>query len=954
MQIKHLSYFYCLLFISISFQNYAQDIKINEIMSNNLKTLSDEDQDNVDWIELYNPTSSSILLSNYFLSDNNQEPLKWQLPPISLNSNSFIIIYASDKNRIIDTNYHTNFKLSKSGSILVLTTAQNSLVESIQIPELYVDISYGKTQDGNDTWAYFQNPTPKSSNNLSVSFSCILSPPVVSKLSGSYPSPFYCSLSHSDLDINLKFTIDGSDPILNGNNYTEPLLIENINHPNNLSLIPTNPSLNFPMGDYDEVRANNRGWLSPYVDVKNVSVLKVQAFKNSCISSSVVSRTFLIQNDDNLPVLSIFVDSIDFFSNENGIYVYGNDSLGNYNRSGLMSERIANIDYFNSNNNIIFSEKVGLKISGHGSRHSAVKNMQLDFRDEYGNKFIDTILFPKSILRKYESLSLRSGGHRPDCLPRDDFSSDLFSAIPIDHSEYEFVNVYINGEYWGIHALKERMNADYISNKYNIDANEIVVLENAHDVNYGSIDDEVEYYNLIEFAQSNDLNVTENYNHIDSLIDIENFTNYICSQIFIGNADWPNSNVKYWKKRTSINQNASFGHDGKWRWLLYDIDGGFGGTCNDVFYTFNSLVWAHQTSQFFEEYTKLIIGLMNSNKFRVNYINRMSDLLNSSFLPSVTLPKLQTVFEKIDPEMLNHINRWRYPSNSITLIDRLSEIPSTQKWEYLENKLDSFLIERPHYIRLHMINLWNLLDSSKINLNVNSYIQGQIKINSIQINEELEGVNQNPYPWEGMYFKNIDIPLKAIPNPGYRFVEWLETHNQNQEIIINVNTDTIFTAIFEIDPNYIPESPLKINEILAQNTSYNSDEYDEFDDWIEIYNPNSFEVNLKNYYLTDDKENLIKYKISNDFIVPANGFQLFWCDDQAGQGINHTNFKLSAEGEFVALTHPNKIFIFDSISFNEYSENISFGREYDGANTWINFNQATPKQFRCNLFHKKN
>ncbi len=183
---------------------------------------------------------------------------------------------------------------------------------------------------------------------------------------------------------------------------------------------------------------------------------------------------------------------------------------------------------------MIFSETVGLKISGHGSRHSAVKNLQMDFREEYGSNFLDTNLFQNSILHKYESLSLRSGGHRPDCLPRDDYSSDLFSKIEIDHAEYEFVNVYLNGEYWGIHAIKERMNEDYISEKYNLDSDDLIILENSHDLSYGNISDETDYYNLIEFAQSNDLNVPANYNHIDSLIDIENFTNYLCSEMLTG------------------------------------------------------------------------------------------------------------------------------------------------------------------------------------------------------------------------------------------------------------------------------------------------------------------------------------------------------------------------------------------------------------------------------------
>ncbi len=193
-----------------------------------------------------------------------------------------------------------------------------------------------------------------------------------------------------------------------------------------------------------------------------------------------------------------------------------------------------------------------------------------------------------------------------------------------------------------------------------------------------------------------------------------------------------------------------------------------------------------------------------------------------------------------------------------------------------------------------------------------------------------------------MYFKNLAIPLKAIPNHGYGFVEWLETGNTASEIVINVNSDTIFTAIFDVDSNYALDSLLKINEIMAQNSQIIKDEFNEFDDWIEIYNPNSHSVNLNGYYLSDDKSFLKKYKISIDLIVPANGFKLFWADNQAGQGINHTNFKLAGSGEFVVLTKPNGINIVDSVSYFSSQNDISFGCSFDGNGSWINFNDPTP------------
>lgn len=920
---------------------FAQELKINEVVSSNLKSLNDEDGDKSDWIEVYNSSSNSIEIGNYYLSDNGNNILKWKLPNISLQANEFLVIFASDKNRIVDTNYHTNFKLSKSGTYLSLINSSNWSIDSVTIPSLNEDISFGRTVDGSGNWKYFQYSTPKSSNQGSIAFDCLLKAPKILVKSGKFTSSFQTQITNENDGSTLKYSLSGTNLETNGNLYLSSVLIESNDLPNKFSTIPSNPSFNFPQGGYSELRANNRGWLPPFSNQENMVSLTAQVFKENCISSPISSESYLFTDNSNLPILSISVDSIGFFSNETGIYVFGNNPLGNYTNSGIDWERKAKLDFFNKQNELIFSEFAGLKVSGHGSRHSTIKNLQIDFRNQYGNGEIDTTLFQNSILRKYESLSLRSGGHRPDCLPRDDYASNLFEKLEIDHAKYEFVKVYLNGEYWGIHALKERLNADYLAEKYHLEKEDIVILENAGDLNYGRLQDSIDYAQLLNFVVDNDLNLEQNYAHLDSLIDIENFRDYIISEIFIGNADWPNSNIKFWRKRTSINNTAAKGHDGKWRWLLYDLDGSFGGTCNDVFYTFNTLTWSLQTSEDFQDYTKLIIALLNCNKFKSDFINRSCDLINSNFKETVTREKLNYVFSQLDTEILKHVDRWRYPSTATTLLERSLEVPNLDKWNYIKVAMDSFLLKRTHYVRLHMRNLWYLSDSSTITLNVNDEAMGNIKVNSIFIDETLEGINSSVYPWKGTYFNNHEMKITAIPKPGYRFVEWLDLNENSNEIPISIISDTLFTAIFEVDPNYIVPLNLKINELMASNYFTHFDEFGETDDWVEIYNPNSFSVNLKNYYISDKLSDISKYKFSNDLIIPEYGFKVIWCDEQVGQGVNHTNFKLSANGESVILSSPN-LEIVDQISFPPHANTDSYGRSSDGVDDWIVFDLPTP------------
>lgn len=138
---------------------------------------------------------------------------------------------------------------------------------------------------------------------------------------------------------------------------------------------------------------------------------------------------------------------------------------------------------------------------------------------------------------------------------------------------------------------------------------------------------------------------------------------------------------------------------------------------------------------------------------------------------------------------------------------------------------------------------------------------------------------------------------------------------------------------------------LYINEILASNNAVFADEFDEFDDWIEIYNPNNFAVDLAGMYISDDKDNFLRYQFPTGSpltVIPPRGFVLIWADNQSEQGPLHTNFAVSASGETIILTYSDGFTVIDSISFGAQVQNISYGREEDGGSDWITFNTPTP------------
>ena len=929
----------------------GQVLKINEVMPKNGMTSFDSFGNSPDWLEIYNNTNNPIQLSDYYISNDLLDKLMWQLPTLNLQPHKYVLIYCSGEN-LYSPDYHANFKLKNASDTVGIFFKDGSTIELLSYDKMPSDISYGCQPDGALGLVYFDAATPKATNNNSNGYNCVLETPVVPVLSGKYPSPLSVNVSHSDAAVQLHYTTNGDKPSVFDPVYTNTLNMTSNYSPNRLSSIPTNPGTNAPMGRYTVVRSNNRGWLPPNGDVQNINVFKVKAFKSGCISSAVETRTYLLDDGNisfpDMPIISLQVDSVDFFANDTGIYVYGDYPDGNYNEQGAGWERSSYFEYFDKNKNVLINQKLGVELHGNGSRHSLHKNLRISAKSIYGLTTIEAPLFENSDVTTFKHLIVRSPGHRPDCAPRDELATSIVSKLGFDIQNFSISTMYLNGEYWGTNVLKERFNEDFISLKYDMGKSNIVMLESSGDVEYGEESDTVHYHNMILFVEQNSLDVPSNMTYLNTQMDINNYINFIGSEVYIGNGDWPNNNMRFWRKRVDYDDYSSVGHDGRWRWMFFDLDGGFGGTCDDVYYAINNLERALSDSLPYQKYTRLFRGLCSHQSFREMYINQTCDRLNSTFLRSVTEPKLVEIENELAPVMMDHVNRWGYPSVSTTLVDRMIETPSLTKWNYLVSRFHLFTDRRNLLVYRHMQEQWNLGDSIHVTMDVNNPSMGYVQINTLNLTSELEGVNPSVYPWVGKYFENINIPINAHAYPGYRFKEWLETSITKADTSFNISSNATFTAIFEIDPDYVTPLPITINEIQAWNSSTVADDYYELEDWIELYNPNDVDIDIKDYYLTDDATNLKKYWIGpNTTIIKAKSWMIFWADDDNGQGQHHTNFKLSKNGELVALVAPDGISVVDSVRFGPQIEDFSYGRQSDGQTPWINFAQPTP--FYSNL-----
>ena len=667
-----------LILITMSF-GFGQDIVINEIMASNETTVMDEDGDYSDWIELYNSNDNAINLSGYTISDDILNPNKWTFPEIVLLPDSFLLIFASGKDRDEGLFLHTNFKIDSDGEDLILTDNLGSIIDHLLPIPLSTDISYGRKPDGGPQFFYFDFPSPGISNDFSNSI-------YFSHERGFYTTPFKLFLTSDSDEDQVCFTLDGSVPTPGSELFTDSILMDyRYNLPNVVSEIPTTPDSGLPGDAY---------WNPPDGPVDKVNIFRVRSFNNSIPTSKVYTLTFFV--DSNIytkypyPVLSLVTEASNLFDHDTGIYIPGTNWdtsdpgwTGNYYQTGSEWERDMHIEYFEKTGELGFFQDAGVRIHGKITRRRPQKSFRFYARKEYGKDMFNFQLLPQKDLTKYKKFILRTTyGCWHNTVIKDVMTHDLVRDLEMDIMDYRLVIVYINGEYWGMQNIRDYQDENHLSLYYDIDKNSIDLLRYENQVLYGSNES---YDELVDFIANNDLSIPGNYNTVASQIDIDNFINYQISEIFFNNYDWPGANIKYWR---------SSDKDGKWRWLFYDIDAGYGN------YNYNMM--EHATLEGGTAWpnpdwsTLFLRKLLQNDVFKESFIQGFANQLNTTFLSDTINSRIQEFTSYYEQEIPNHIYRWGFPE-SIAI------------WKSdIDLILTKFANNRPCVLRYHMMEFFDL------------------------------------------------------------------------------------------------------------------------------------------------------------------------------------------------------------------------------------------------------
>ncbi|NLK50218.1 MAG: hypothetical protein GX294_06170, partial [Candidatus Cloacimonetes bacterium] len=749
-------------------------ICINEIMASNETTIADDDGDFEDWVELWNLSNEPVNLESWGLSDKASEPFRWVFPNVVLQPDQFMLVWCSKKDRAVaGAPLHTNFGISASGEALYLTHPSGEQADFVPATALQTDISLGRYPDGTGPWFFFDEPTP-GTLNTTQHYSELLAPPVFSQSGGFYTEGFDLELNHPDPEVVIVYTLDGSEPDLGNLNGTT------YQYKNSYPKEPGQPFGTFLENSFQSYlyeaaleiqdrspEPNKMSLMSstydfsptyfPNYQIQKGMVIRAKAFKPGSITSDTVSNTYFVSDEGRerylLPVISISAQEDSFFDYDKGIYTAGirfdtwrqnnpnttpagsTASIGNWVRSGVQWEYPANFELFETyNSSAALNQRIGFRIHGGITRMLSRKSLRIYARDIYGTSSLNHSIFKDQSYNSYKRLILRNSGNDYDkTLIKDATIQEICGKLNFDIQASQPSVVFVNGEYWGLHNIRERYDKHYLARVYGVDGENLDILERQSDIDEG---DRVHFNMMMSYIRSHDLSNASSYEHVQTLMDMENFTDYYIAEIFSRNHDWPNNNIKYWRLRTdSYIPNAPLGHDGRWRWLMYDMDGSYPNAASS---SNNSLTRALDTNV---HSSVILNALLQNDGFRTTFINRFADLMNSHFQPS----RIENIILKnkaaIAPEVPEHLERWK--THSITL------------WNTYINWMIAFANDRPEHQRRHIRNYFDITSDITITLDVNNDQQGTVRINSIDICEDTPGIPEAPYPWDGIYFHNI-------------------------------------------------------------------------------------------------------------------------------------------------------------------------------------------------------
>ena len=756
--------------------NLSAQLKINEYSCSNIAGPTDAYGQQEDWVELYNTTATNINLTGWYLSDKASNPTKWQIPSGTINANGFKMVYCSGRNTVNGQELHPNFKLTQTDNEWILiSNTLGTIVDSIKIVRLTKsNHSVGRSTNGAIDWKLFTTPTPNANNTGAVNF--YTPTPVMSLASGFYPGAQSVTLTCSDPAATIRYTTDGSVPVNTSTLYTGPIAIN------------------------------------------ATTMLRARAFSIE-LTSFTASATFFINVNHTVPVVSIAGAGTGSLAS----LLAGNANLSPQGFFELFEE------------NGTFVDKGEGEFNKHGNDSWAYPQRGLDFimKDQFGyNGDIDHQIFPNKTRDEFQRIILKPGAS--DNYPfenggahiRDAFVHTLSqkAGLKMDERTWRPCVLYVNGQYWGVYEIREKVDDHDFTNYYaDQDEYNVQYLKTWGGTwqEYGAPNALTDWNALRNYIASNNMGNAANFTYVDGQLNWESLVDYFVINSYIVNQDWLNWNTSWWRGLNPL------GDKKRWRYTLWDMDASFGHYINytgvpDVTANADPCNVENLPNPGGQGHTDILQKLINENPIvEQYYITRYIDLVNTYFSCTYMNQLLDSMLNEIIPEMPGHVARWG---------------GTMAGWNNNVQDLKDFIDARCLALEQGLIDCYTLSGPYAVTFNVSPPLAGEIKVNSSWA---------PTYPWNTEYFGGISTNVIAKANPGFVFDRWTYTTGPMSLAItedtngINIMGPENITAVFIVDnPDLDGDGITNFDETTIYGTDPNNPDSDGdgINDGVEVAN----------------------------------------------------------------------------------------------------------------------
>ena len=702
MTYKHLGALFTFLLLLPA--THAQ-VVINEVSAANMNGPTDSFGQREDWIELYNTSGAVVDLSGWYLSDSQTNNTKWQIPPgNTIAGNGRLMVYCSGRGVVAGGNLHPTFKIAQTqGERAVLSDGGGAIVDNFQFTNpTQADHSWGRTTDGAATWTLFQTPTPNAANAGGGPY--YTAKPTMNFAAGYYGGAVNVSLASSDAGATIRYTTNGSEPTAASTAYAGP------------------------------------------VNIATTTVLRAKAFSaNPAVPASFIeTNTYFIGVTHGVAVLSCSGDQLQTLLNGNG---------------GI--EPVGSFEYFGADG-VLRDEATGT-FNEHGQDSWAYAQRGFDYvaRDQFGyNNGLHYPIFRVSDRDEFQRVIVKAAaGDNYDFGPgqpahiRDAYVQALsqLGDLKLDERSYEPAVLYVNGQYWGVYDLREKVDdADYTKYYYGQDEYNLQYIKTWGGTwsEFGGPQAQTDWNALRTYIMGNNMGDPTAFAYVDGELSWKSLIDYFCLNSYVVCADWLNWNTGWWRGMDPT------GDHKKWGYILWDEDATFGHYTNftgipDQSPNADPCTVENLPNPGGQGHTDILEKLINENQeVHDYYVNRYIDLGNTVFSCDFMVPFLDSLIANIAPEMPAQVARWG---------------GSMAAWQNNVQVMRNFIIARCVTIEQGLVDCYDLNGPYDVVFNVEPPLSGHIAINSL---------TPDTYPYSGTYYGGITTTLAPIPETDWLFSHW--------------------------------------------------------------------------------------------------------------------------------------------------------------------------------------